>query len=114
MQKLFFILMGLFCLPTFAAVGDSVNTQTLPIENIRVQLYKGDAYLYFSPKEKDWSAPGCPGTKFAYIRESEAGANSIMSVALAARMAQIPVKFTGICGDISGNLGYMRITDISI
>ncbi|MCG7561287.1 hypothetical protein [Pseudoalteromonas sp. McH1-42] len=79
-----------------------------------MQLYKGDAYLYFSPKEKDWSAPGCPGTKFAYIREREAGENSSMSVALAAKMAKISVGFTGLCGDISGNLGYMRITDISM
>ncbi|WP_125720561.1 hypothetical protein [Pseudoalteromonas rubra] len=114
MPVLLLALLSIISFPTFAAVGDRVSSQTLLIENIRVQLYKGEAYLYFAPVGKDWSAPGCPKTEFAYIKESEAGATSFMSVALAAKMANVPVKFTGTCGDISGNLGYMQITDISM
>ncbi|TMP24659.1 hypothetical protein CWB99_21870 [Pseudoalteromonas rubra] len=114
MPTLILVLLFIICFPSFAAVGDRVSSQTLLINNVRVQLYQGDAYLYFSPVGNDWSTPDCPGTKFAYIKESEAGANSILSVALTAKMANTPVKFTGICGDISGSLGYMRITDISM
>ncbi|TMN86519.1 hypothetical protein CWB72_19650 [Pseudoalteromonas phenolica] len=94
------------------AVGDKVTTQPFVVEEIRVQLYQGDAYYYFSPAGKDWLAQGCPSTPYAYIKESDAGAKAILSVALTSKSTKTAVKFIGNCGDINQNPGYINITNI--
>ena len=48
------------------------------------------------------------------MKESDAGAQAILSLALVARTTQVEVEFSGICGDINGNANYMQITNIRL
>ncbi|KID58807.1 hypothetical protein JF50_02825 [Pseudoalteromonas luteoviolacea] len=95
-----------------SAVGDRVTTQAQLVDELRVQQHESDAYYYVKPVGNDWLAKDCPAAQYAYIKESEAGAKMIMSMVISSKIAQKPVKFNGVCGDISGNLGYIKITDI--
>ncbi|KZN54006.1 hypothetical protein N474_18585 [Pseudoalteromonas luteoviolacea CPMOR-2] len=112
-MKLFMYLL-LLSIPHFAmsAIGDKVTTQSFVVKEVRVQLYNNDAFYYFVPQGSDWSAPNCPAAAYAYIKESQAGAQAILSVALTSKTTNTPVRFTGTCGDISGSPGYIGITDI--
>ncbi len=114
MHKLFLFLLMFLSTPVISAVGDKVNSTTLVINEIRVQNYQGDAYYYFTPQGGDWMTAGCPGTLHAFIKESDAGAKAILSIALTSKTTQTPVKFTGTCGDLNGNAGYMMITNIKM
>ncbi|KZN68811.1 hypothetical protein [Pseudoalteromonas luteoviolacea] len=104
----------LFFLLISTSVLGSVTTASKVVTEIRIQRYQGDAYYYFTAIGNDWLAPGCQKAKYAYIKESDAGSQAILSIVLTAKATQTPVIFTGTCGDINGNLGYMQITDIRI
>lgn len=97
-----------------AAPGAAVDTQSAKLSLIRVQVYQGKAYYYFAPVGGPWVSTGCGNSSYAYIEEDSVGAKAILSVSLSARAAGMPVKFSGTCGNDSGNTDYVKITNIHL
>ena len=111
MSRILFLAVFLFSNLTYGAAGDSVTTNKDVISELKVQLYQGKAYYYFSPSRGHWEMAGCENTKYAYVIESDY-TKSILSVGLTARTTKTPVKFIGVCGSDTGDMTYMQITNI--
>lgn len=109
MHRILFLF--LFSSLTHGAAGDHGTTNKDVISELKVQIYQGKAYYYFSPSRGYWEMQGCKNTKYAYVVESDI-TKSILSVGLTARTTQTPVNFIGICGSDKGDMTYLQITNI--
>lgn len=90
------IIFGLLFMCSSAAVLAVEWTGQRSIHEVRVREATGTAYL-FTATEGQWGAPGCPDAVYITISNSLGLKESILSVALAAKMADIKVMFNGTC-----------------
>jgi len=91
-----------------AAAGDKVNTSHKVIETIRIQEKGSEAVYYFVAKG-GWNVDGCPGVIYAYLSKSSSIADATLSSALTSKTANLPITFSGTCGDGNGNMQYLQI-----
>ena len=102
-----------FALSSYGAAGDSVSTNGEVIKEIQIQnLAAGGSFtsaFYYFISDGDWQAANCPGVKYAYIEASAPGAQAVVSAALTSKTTNAPIKFSGICGNPSGNMEYIKI-----
>ena len=66
------------------------------IDEVKVREATSTAYL-FTATVDGWGAPSCPNADTVIISNSLALKESILSVALSAKMAKVSVKFNGTC-----------------
>ncbi len=103
------VLLG-FMFLTFSVPLFADSTAAKKIDKIKID--GDDGFYYFTPVGGVWSGPGaCANAQFVYIVPTQVLAEEAMlSVALAAKMSEKLVWFTGTC-DVSG---YFKATEIWI
>lgn len=93
MKKLIFSLLLFF----YASVAISLET-TVNQKIINVNYDGAGNSLYFIGGQR-WGAPSCPNAPFIYIPSTVSGRKEILSIALAAKVSDKPVRFLGTCYD---------------
>jgi hypothetical protein len=73
-------------------------TGTKPIANLRFDGRTGSKTVYFETPSGVWSAAGCPNAQFVMIRGID-GLKELLSIGLAAKLAERNVRFLGACLD---------------
>lgn len=66
--------------------------------------------LYFFTENGGWGSPSCPSAAHAWVESTVSGQNGILSVGLAAKMADRNVQFYGTCS--GHHPDYFKVTDI--
>lgn len=89
MKKLALLSLLLFSSISYA---DETITQTIGPIN-----YNGEINVAFFRGNLKWGAPSCPNATYVQILSSVPGRKELLSIALAAKMANKPVKFWGTC-----------------
>lgn len=75
----------------------------------RLKVDGPTGYIYFQSEVESWGAPSCSAGAYAYVNPNEnSSAKDILSVGLAAKLAERRVLFDGVC-DASG---YLKINNI--
>ena len=98
-MKVIIIILFTFSMNSFAGFGSRAATNVEVIDKIDIQILAGETYYYFKPEDGNWSSSNCPKAGAAYMKHSTQGASAILSVALSAKVAKIPVQFQGVCGN---------------
>ena len=97
-----------FCL-FFSSAVNAGNTDYKKIDEVRVSGEVGQ--YYFTSVSGKWGAPGCPNAKYAYIQTDEhVDPHAMLSLALAAKMSDRPVLFSGVCEGAS----YFKVSKIRL
>ncbi|WP_444996436.1 hypothetical protein [Aliikangiella sp. IMCC44359] len=78
----------------------------------KIKIDGDDGFYYFVSTDGVWSAPGaCANAQYVYIVPTQVlDKDAMLSVALAAKMSEKLVWFTGVC-DVNG---YFKATEIWI
>lgn len=85
---------ALLALVMLSSISYAEETITQTIGPIN---FNGEINVAFFRGNLKWGAPGCPNATYVQILSSVAGRKELLSIALAAKMANKPVRFWGAC-----------------
>ncbi len=86
--------LALLALVMLSSISYAEETITQTIGPIN---FNGETNVAFFRGNLKWAAPGCPNATYVQILSSVAGRKELLSIALAAKMANKPVRFWGVC-----------------
>ncbi len=81
----------------FLAISSVSYAEETIIQPIGPINFNGDASIAYFRGSLKWGAPGCPNATYAQILANVPGRKEMLSIALAAKMANKPVQFWGTC-----------------
>lgn len=86
-------LLSLILVSSFSYAEETI-TQTIGAINFNAEIN-----VAFFRGNLKWGAPNCPNATYIQINSSLAGRKELISIALAAKMANKPVRFWGTCNE---------------